>query len=520
MITNCDTILIMSDDKVQCLECGCSFGQLTVQHLKKHSLTSAEYLAKHPGAKMVSATIAAKRSAQAKKVNSVRDYSEIGTKVSMSKKGKASIRKGVSLSDEAKARITEGVRRHRASSEYVAPRTGATLSSEVKAKIANSLYDHPDNIASRERWALLKLTKEQELANRLAEKVRDQEATAASIGLEIVNKTISHANLRCITCGHTFVLTLQYLDACRLPSVTCQHCKPRTSIIEQELQRFVSGLCSDTAFNDRTVLGGKELDVYVPSKGLAFEMNGLYWHSELNRGDPHHMLWKQQHARTKGVQVIHIFEDEWVHRRSIVENRVRHLLGDRTMTTAYARQGKIVEINNQVKNEFLSVNHLQGADISRHRYGLLIRDELVAVMTFKRTSYVKGGDGQAIELNRFAVKLGYHVPGAAGKLLSRFIQDQRPDKIISYADRRWSVGRLYEALGFKFVRSSKPSYWYMKGYQQRFHRSGYMKHTLDPNSELTEWEQMQARGYDRIWDCGTVLFELNLDKYHHEAYRS
>ena len=36
--------------------------------------------------------------------------------------------------------------------------------------------------------------------------------------------------------------------------------------------------------NDRTVLLGKELDFYIPDKKYAFEIDGLYWHSEFAGG--------------------------------------------------------------------------------------------------------------------------------------------------------------------------------------------------------------------------------------------
>ena len=51
-----------------------------------------------------------------------------------------------------------------------------------------------------------------------------------------------------------------------------------------------------------------------------------------------------------------------------------------------------------------------------------------------------------------------------------------------------------------------------KGYLQRYHRMGFQKHKLknklenfDP--ELSEWENMQVNGYDRIWDCGNMVFK-------------
>lgn len=47
-------------------------------------------------------------------------------------------------------------------------------------------------------------------------------------------------------------------------------------------------------------------------------------------------------------------------------------------------------------------------------------------------------------------------------------------------------------------------------------RQKYQKHKLknklekfDPN--LTEWENMQMNGYDRIWDCGNLVFGYHLN---------
>jgi len=70
-------------------------------------------------------------------------------------------------------------------------------------------------------------------------------------------------------------------------------------------------------------------------------------------------------------------------------------------------------------------------------------------------------------------------------------------------------------LGFKFIQNSEPSYYYrsMSGFQL-WHRSSFMKHKLKDKLEkfdpsLTEYENMLANGYDRIWDCGTKVYVLD-----------
>ena len=119
------------------------------------------------------------------------------------------------------------------------------------------------------------------------------------------------------------------------------------------------------------------------------------------------------------------------------------------------------------------------------------------------------------ELYRFCSKTNTSVVGGASKLLNYFIKTYNPKKIISYADRRWSAGNLYEKIGFKKVSDTPPNYWYFgRGNSyKRHHRFGFAKHTLskkleifDPN--LSEWENMKANGWDRIWDCGSIKYEL------------
>jgi hypothetical protein len=118
------------------------------------------------------------------------------------------------------------------------------------------------------------------------------------------------------------------------------------------------------------------------------------------------------------------------------------------------------------------------------------------------------------ELSRLAFKIGLVVRGGAGKLIKTFIREQNPLELITYADRRWSLGHVYKNLGFTYEHASPPSYWYVKaGSLQRLHRSNFMKHKLiktDDDKKLTEQELAQKLNYFRIWDCGTFKYTLKL----------
>lgn len=81
--------------------------------------------------------------------------------------------------------------------------------------------------------------------------------------------------------------------------------------------------------------------------------------------------------------------------------------------------------------------------------------------------------------------------------------------MISYADRRWSKGNLYENLGFTLLSKTKPNYFYTKGHY-RENRFKYRKSEIIETEEdkaKTEKQIMKDRGYYRIYDSGTLKYE-------------
>ena len=83
--------------------------------------------------------------------------------------------------------------------------------------------------------------------------------------------------------------------------------------------------------------------------------------------------------------------------------------------------------------------------------------------------------------------------------------------MVVHADRRYSMGQLYDQLRFTQVGTGDPSYFYFNDRETIHNRIKFQKHkleslleTFDPN--LTEWENMKNNGYDRVWDCGTLVY--------------
>ena len=108
------------------------------------------------------------------------------------------------------------------------------------------------------------------------------------------------------------------------------------------------------------------------------------------------------------------------------------------------------------------------------------------------------------------------IEGDVASTLPKFIEENNPHQIISFAMRDLSTGILYKQLGFTKVKETSPSYWYIeKNSLIRKHRYGFRKDLLvaaGSNKKLTEFEIMNLLPYHRIWDSGQLLFEYLIKK--------
>jgi hypothetical protein len=113
---------------------------------------------------------------------------------------------------------------------------------------------------------------------------------------------------------------------------------------------------------------------------------------------------------------------------------------------------------------------------------------------------------------RFCNKINSNVIGGANKLFNYFIKNYNQNNIpiISFADRRFFSGNLYEKLGFEFDKFTDPSYIYWKD-NKILNRMSCQKHKLNKlldifNPNKTEYENMKDNGWRRVWDCGNSKF--------------
>lgn len=306
-----------------------------------------------------------------------------------------------------------------------------------------------------------------------------------------------------------------FYNRLKLKTIICTECNPigdyHRSGLEIEMSNFIN-----ENYHGSIILNKKfsyrEVDVFLPEKKLAFEFNGLYWHNELNKSSNYHQE-KVDFLKSLNIKLIHIFEDDWIYKQDIIKSRILNLLGYSKKMPA--RKCQIKEINdNNIIREFLEKNHIQGFVGSQIKIGLFHDTKLVSLMTFgsKRKIMSQNKIENTYEMLRFCNILNTTVVGGASKIFKYFLNKYNPTEIISYADKNWSSGNLYENLGFNFISHTKPNYYYVID-RKRYHRFNFRKDRLikmgfDKNK--TEHEIMLERKIYRIFDSGSMKYVFTL----------
>lgn len=319
--------------------------------------------------------------------------------------------------------------------------------------------------------------------------------------------------IKCLNCKKIFEST--QIGENLIPN--CKKCNPPKN--DNKLTMLFEEILHDIGKihfikNDKFLIHPKEVDYVIEDKKICFEINGNFWHSELNGKDKNYHLNKTKSLFEKKYKLIHIFEDEFIIKYDILKSRIFNMFNK--SKKIYARNCNIAEIDTITKKKFLNENHFQGDCKDSVRLGLFLGTELVSIMTFGKRKLNKNKSVEW-ELLRFSSINFKSVVGGFSKLLNFFIKNYQPKKIITYADIRWSgydpKDTVYYKTGFNFINYTPPNYWYMKinNRFKRMHRFNFTKYKLlkeGYDKNLTEWDIMKLKGYDRIWDCGSMKFEL------------
>lgn len=242
------------------------------------------------------------------------------------------------------------------------------LVKEASDKRVQYLKDHPEIELSRRenisKWAKENPEKVADIANRNSAIALEKRANADySVLFDIVEPSyidrLKSGNIKagdlietkCPCCGkyaphainHIFVISrADFKSASGAP--LCKECHVKltsnlSSKYEDEIadivNTFYNGKCIR---NDRSVLNGKELDLYYPEKKIAIEFNGAYWHSTEIKPDGYHYS-KYIMCKQRGILLVSIFENVWLSHKSDIVEYLHDLFDSRDNIFSFTKEG-------------------------------------------------------------------------------------------------------------------------------------------------------------------------------------
>ena len=313
----------------------------------------------------------------------------------------------------------------------------------------------------------------------------------------------------CRKCGNIYMSRIHNLSMRKCPlcysSIT-------TSSKEQIIKDYIDTIYKGIVVRkNRTLLNGKELDIFLKDINLGIEFDGLYWHSELNGCKEYYHLSKTSQCENKGIRLIHIFEDEFDDKFDIVKTNLNYIInGSIGLDLSNV---EIKGIDDGTSLEFHETYNLNGNIRSANNIGMYYNGELISVLSF---SNKKNNDGY--EITRYSVNGLYDRPIILNKFLDYIRDIMKITDIELILDRRWDNGKEFENDGFYISRIYEPDYWYLNnGCSIRYNKSFFRKENIqdklkiyDPNKTLLE--NMESNKYTRIWDCGKLVLTRNLGK--------
>jgi hypothetical protein len=271
--------------------------------------------------------------------------------------------------------------------------------------------------------------------------------------------------------------------------------------------------------NRQVLANGKEVDLYVPKQMFAIEFNGIYWHNENHKHKFYHKD-KYEAAKTAGINLIQIWEDDWRDRKPIILRALAHKLGktselarlypelETVSAQIYARKTRVVEVTTAEARTFLSSNHVQGFAAGSYYLGLEDPNGILRALMVLRKER-----NNTLNIIRYAT--AGSVTGGFTKLLKHAERVYQPSAFITFADHAISDGGLYENNGFVADKELPPDYMYVvKG--ERKHKFGYRlkKFRDDPtllwDENMSERELALLNNIPRIWDAGKTRYRKEL----------
>lgn len=199
--------------------------------------------------------------------------------------------------------------------------------------------------------------------------------------------------------------------------------------------------------HNRSIITPKELDIWIPSKNIAIEVNGLFWHSSGKESNRHKNKFLM--CREKGITLLQFTDYDIRTRFDMVESIILQTLGI-TPIIIDADECSIVEIDNA--KEFFDANYYGNYDNSE-TVGLFYNNDIVMAMSFSNNKIV------------YTSNLFYNIEGGFRKLEQYFIDKYNPTFILSNSIALVDNGQTLIYNGYAINRISSPEKYITNGWR-------------------------------------------------------
>lgn len=281
--------------------------------------------------------------------------------------------------------------------------------------------------------------------------------------------------------------------------------KSRSNYSREELKvgEFLDDLGIYYIKNTKSIISPLELDLWIPEKKLAIEINGLYWHSFPGNKERHSE--KLEKCRELGISLLQFTDLEINTRWPVVAGIIKSKLGLNRKING--RDCEVKFIDNKIAKEFIDRNHLHKNANQKISVGLFYKVRLLMVLTFSKPRFTNHN----WEIIRLCSEPGITVRGGFSKMLTLFRKNY-PGNIMSYIDRNIGDGRSFSELGFNNLGITAQGYNWTDGdiiiSRYKAQKKQLEKWLSNFDRNKTEVQMMQEAGFRQIWNCGNLIFEL------------
>lgn len=276
-----------------------------------------------------------------------------------------------------------------------------------------------------------------------------------------------------------------------------------TSKAETEIIEYIRSFGIECGKN-RSILNGKELDIFIPSKNIAIEYNGNIWHSENFGGkDKHYHISKLNECNKKGIELIQIFDDEYINHKELCLAKISDLLGlnkNKIITEENKCNIKYITYNEYM--EYIKQNTISYSNIKPNIcLGYFNNNNLIGAIGVNKTNMYDN----EWTITDMCVNNTFNNNEIYKTILTYFIRQNNVNTIIAFADRRWTINinnNVYTHMGFTLSDIIPPQYYF-------YNKSENDRIFPTSQKDINKYTEL---GYDRIWDCGLIKYIYKNEK--------